>query len=231
MGMDVADVLTGTQVESADLFDPDFLVSTRDEFTMVRNLLRAAPHEPLLAARVGARASLTNFGLLGLAVMSCGSFREVIAVGLRFFALTSLHVIFDVEESGDWCNISLSAAHLPSDVRDFFIERDFVGTLSNIDVCSAGDRRIHHADICRLCRHSRIAGARLGRAPQKPRIRDVWRRPHLHSLSRGIARSVPSAGRPIHAGSVYWSLRGATRTTRDSHGTLVGCTNDVAGAA
>lgn len=132
IGVNVADVLAGTQVESADLSNPDFLVSARDEITMVRNLLRAAPDEPLVAARVGTRASLTNFGLLGLAVMSCGSFREMIAVGLQFFALTSLHVIFDVEESDGWCDISISAAHLPLDVRDFFIERDSVGILSNV---------------------------------------------------------------------------------------------------
>ncbi|HEX3284817.1 MAG TPA: AraC family transcriptional regulator, partial [Mycobacterium sp.] len=59
MGFAAADVLAGTSVAPDDLDDPEGDISSADEITMARNLLRLAP-EPAGVGVVGSRIKLTN---------------------------------------------------------------------------------------------------------------------------------------------------------------------------
>ena len=74
-----------------DLDDPEGDVSSADEITMARNLLRHAPDPAGIGVAVGSRINLTNLGMFGFAAMASGTLRELISVGLRFFSLTTLH--------------------------------------------------------------------------------------------------------------------------------------------
>ena len=130
MDVPVADVLAGTSVTQAELDDPDGEVSSADEITMARNLLRRAPAG--VGVAVGSRINLTNLGMFGFAAMASGTLRELISVGLRFFSLSTLHVSIHLAEGATQCEIVLDASHLPDDVRRFFVECDVAGIVATL---------------------------------------------------------------------------------------------------
>lgn len=132
MGMAIADVLAGTSLTHADLDEPEGDVSTADEITMARNVLRLANDPAGIGVAVGTRINLTNLGMFGFAAMACGTLRELISVGLRFFSLSTLHVSIELSEGPADCEIVLDANHLPADVRRFFVERDIAGVVATV---------------------------------------------------------------------------------------------------
>jgi AraC-like DNA-binding protein len=99
---------------------------------MVRNLLRLAPDPAGIGVAVGSRINLTNLGMFGFAAMACGTLRELISVGLRFFTLSTLHVSIQLSEGPAECEIILDAGDLPDDVRRFFTERDIAGVVATV---------------------------------------------------------------------------------------------------
>ena len=132
MGVPVADVLAGTSVTQTELEDPEGDVSAADEIAMARNVLRLAPEPAGIGVAVGGRINLTNLGMFGFAAMACGTLRELISVGLRFFSLSTLHVSIELSEGHAESEIVLDAGHLPDDVRRFFVERDIAGVVATV---------------------------------------------------------------------------------------------------
>jgi AraC-like DNA-binding protein len=132
MDVPVADLLSGTSVTVTDLDDPEGDLSSADEITMARNLLRLAAEPAGVGVAVGSRINLTNLGMFGFAAMACGTLRELISVGLRFFSLSTLHVSIQLSEGPAECEIVLDAGHLPDDVRRFFVERDIAGVVATV---------------------------------------------------------------------------------------------------
>ncbi len=132
MDVSVADVLAGTSVTQADLDDPEGDLSSSDEITMARNLLRLAPEPAGVGVAVGSRINLTNLGMFGFAAMASGTLRELISVGLRFFSLTTLHVSIQLSEGPADCEIAIDASHLPDDVRRFFVECDIAAIVATV---------------------------------------------------------------------------------------------------
>lgn len=132
MGVSAAEVLAGTSVTQTDLGDPEGDVSTADEITMARNVLRVAPDPASVGVAVGGRINLTNLGMFGFAAMASGTLRELISVGLRFFSLSTLHVSIELSEGPADCEVVLDASHLPDDVRRFFIERDIAAIVATM---------------------------------------------------------------------------------------------------
>ncbi|MFY9918032.1 MAG: helix-turn-helix domain-containing protein [Mycobacterium sp.] len=132
VGVSVSDVLADTSVTPTDLDDPEGDVSSTDEITMARNLLRLAPEPAGIGVAVGSRINLTNLGMFGFAAMSSGTLRELISVGLRFFSLTTLHSSIVLSERQSECEIAVDAGHLPADVRRFFMERDIATIVATV---------------------------------------------------------------------------------------------------
>jgi AraC-like DNA-binding protein len=128
----VDDVLTGTALTADALEDPEGDVTSVDEITMARNLLRRASEPAGIGVAVGGRINLTNLGMFGFAAMASGTLRELISVGLRFFSLSTLHVSIALSEGPADCEIVLEASHLPEDVRRFFIERDIAAIVATV---------------------------------------------------------------------------------------------------
>ncbi len=131
-GAAVTDVLAGTTLTPEDLEDPEGDVSSADEITMARNLLRLAPEPAGLGVAVGSRINLTNLGMFGFAAMASGTLRELISIGLRFFSLTTLHMSIQLTEGPADCEIAIDASHLPDDVRRFFVECDIAAIVSTV---------------------------------------------------------------------------------------------------
>jgi AraC-like DNA-binding protein len=129
-GIPTSEVLAGTAIHPADLHDPDAMVSAVDEIAAVRRVLARLPGAVGLGVDVGSRSTLTHLGLFGFAVMSCGTLRELFSIAMRYFALTTMHIDLTLFETAEECVIELDAAHLPEDVRGFFIERDIAGIIT-----------------------------------------------------------------------------------------------------
>lgn len=129
-GLAVADLLAGTGIAPADLTDPDAVVSAWDEVVLVRRLLERLPDDVGVGIDVGRRFTLTHLGLFGFAVMSCGTLRELITIGMRYFALTMLHIDIQLFEGADQCMLEFNVDHLPADVRRFFVERDMASIVA-----------------------------------------------------------------------------------------------------
>ncbi|WP_156688162.1 helix-turn-helix transcriptional regulator [Mycobacterium sp. Marseille-P9652] len=129
-GVPTRDILAGTAIDPAHLTNPDAVVSALDEIRAVRRLLDRLPGAAGLGVDVGSRFTLTHMGLFGFAVMSCGTLRELFSMAMRYFALTMLHIDLELFETADDCVIEIGAAHLPEDVRGFFIERDIAGIIA-----------------------------------------------------------------------------------------------------
>lgn len=132
MDVVVTDVLAGTSVTSADLEDPEGDVSSDDEITMARNLLRLVPAPAGIGVAIGSRINLTSLGMFGFAAMASGTLRELISVGLRFFSLTTLHASILLSERAAESEIAIDAGHLPDDVRRFFLERDIAAIIATV---------------------------------------------------------------------------------------------------
>lgn len=148
MDVPVADVLAGTSVTQVELDDPEGDVSSADEITMARNLLRRSPQPTGVGVAVGSRINLTNLGMFGFAAMASGTLRELISVGLRFFSLSTLHVSVQLREGLTQCEIVLDADHLPDDVRRFFVERDIAGIVATLPAFVHPVLARHAAQIC-----------------------------------------------------------------------------------
>jgi len=129
-GIATPDVLAGTGIAQADLDDPDAVVTAWDEIISVRRLLARLSDDAGVGIDVGGRFTLTHLGLMGFAVMSCGTLRELFTIAMRYFALTMLHIDVQLFGGSDRCLLELNADHLPVDVRRFFVERDIAGIIA-----------------------------------------------------------------------------------------------------
>ena len=124
LGVEAGAILRGVGLRPAELANPDLLVAPAQELAAIRNLRAAAGDRPALAAEVGAAYRLTTFGILGYALLSSPTLRDVIAVTLRFIDLSYIFSTFGVESTGDRIVVRLGDATLPEDVREFLVDRD-----------------------------------------------------------------------------------------------------------
>src|SRR5215211_1555954 len=131
-GVATSDILAGTGIGLDDLKDPEALVTAWDEIVAVRRLLARLADDAGVGVDVGSRFQLTHLGLLGFAVMSCGTLRELFTIAMRYFSLTSLQIDVKLFEGADDCLLEFSVDHLPDDVRRFFIERDVAGIVATV---------------------------------------------------------------------------------------------------
>lgn len=124
LGIEAGTILRGVGLGPADLSNPDLLVAPESELAAIRNLRTAAGHRPALAAEVGSAYRLTTFGILGYALLSSPTLRDVISMTLRFIDLSYIFSTIAVESTGDRIEVRLGGGTLPGDVREFLVDRD-----------------------------------------------------------------------------------------------------------
>jgi len=76
-------ILLNSGLNSAALHAPAARVTAQQQAVISHNLLQASA-DPAVGIELGLRANVTKIGLFGLGLMSCASFREVIALGIRY---------------------------------------------------------------------------------------------------------------------------------------------------
>lgn len=122
--MKVAACLKGTSLTEDDLDRADTVVTGAQELRIIRNLMALTENCPGVAAEAGARYQLASAGILGFALLSSPTLGDALSVALRFSQLSSTFHKFTEIIENDECVLALEDDDIPSDVRDFVLERD-----------------------------------------------------------------------------------------------------------
>ncbi|MFC8042656.1 AraC family transcriptional regulator ligand-binding domain-containing protein [Nocardia sp. NPDC057353] len=119
-------LLASTGLRPADLDADDLEVEAIQELTVARNLVQTVGDRPGLGTEVARRFSLTNFGLLGFAMLSSLTAGEALRVALQTLRIGNRFIEIEVGLTPTTGRIEFRTDSLPADVRAFLLERDLV---------------------------------------------------------------------------------------------------------
>ena len=128
MGVDARRVCARTGLQPEMLFDPSTRLSYRQIEALVRNAfaLTDIPHLGLLIAE---RMTVSTYGMVGYAMMSCATLEQAVDIGLRYYKTTSM--MMEVSAERDVASVSIVARpafHAP-DLEPFMVEELFGGLI------------------------------------------------------------------------------------------------------
>jgi AraC-like DNA-binding protein len=140
LGLTFEQCVAGSDVTRAQIEDVTQEIDARQELAITRNLIRHLGDRPGLGADVGLRFSLSSFGLLGFVMLTSATLREALVSGLRFIELSNAFVSLLLTETPDGGGyLTVDDSDIPSDVRDFILERDFAALWSIFSGFFSGD--------------------------------------------------------------------------------------------
>lgn len=128
-GLRPEECLSGTELDEAQLDDPDAEVSSELELRVIRNLVSGSRHRPGIGLLAGRGYRLSSFGIWGFAMLSSLTLREASKIGLRYLGLTYVFHDLILEEHGDEAHLLLVPHSLPDELKPFVLERDLAGML------------------------------------------------------------------------------------------------------
>ncbi|WP_343996600.1 AraC family transcriptional regulator, partial [Nocardioides dubius] len=135
-GVAAAAMLAGTGLSVQDLDTGERLVTARQELRVVRNLRTAAPGVSPIA--LGARYRAETFGVLGFALLSSATLGEAANLALRFLDLSFTFAIPEPRLEQGAVVVDFDDSALPSDVRDFLVQRDLTAVWKVLDQLRPG---------------------------------------------------------------------------------------------
>lgn len=118
------DLLEGTGLDQALLNIPLAEVTLRQEYDVMRNLLRLHGSEPGLGILAGARYHLAMHGTWGLLMVTACTFREALQIALPLVPLSWAFTTVSLREEGEVASVVFDGTDIPADVRTFLIERN-----------------------------------------------------------------------------------------------------------
>ncbi len=126
MGFDPGRICAQTGLQPELLLEPATRLSFRQIETLVRNAIRLSgvPHLGLLLAQ---HMTVSAYGMLGYAMMSCATLGQALDIGLRYHKASSM--MMEIEGEGDERTFSIVARpcfHAP-DLHAFMVEELFGG--------------------------------------------------------------------------------------------------------
>lgn len=128
-GVEADDLLAGSGITRTTLKDHRATVSAKQEMRVIANLCRLLSGVPALGTEAGLRYHFTAFGTLGFAMASSPNLRAALETTLQHFTLTFALSRFHVNEGEDVTEITLTADHLPKEIRAFVLERDIAAMI------------------------------------------------------------------------------------------------------
>ncbi|SNS69383.1 transcriptional regulator, AraC family [Pseudomonas japonica] len=85
-GLNAEELLSGTELSLAHLRDPETRISHRQKMAIFANMRRLATHADS-GLRAGARQRISDFGILGYALLSSETFGQAVEFGIRHIRL------------------------------------------------------------------------------------------------------------------------------------------------
>lgn len=128
-GQPIAAWFAGTGLDPADLLTSDSVrVSVRQAITVLRRAVRALPGRPL-GMRVGGRDTLLSFGMLGVAMRSCATVADALALARELHQASGSLLDVEVETFGAEVSVRLHERLPDPEVIAFLCEEVFCSTL------------------------------------------------------------------------------------------------------
>ena len=119
------------EIDAKMMADPKATISLRQEVRFVRAMLKALD-KPNLGFYAGQQYRLSAFGNLGMAAASCESIEEAIQLFLKYLQLSYTHFDISFHKHQDIAVLRFKDTYEFSDLRRFYIERDFSFLLVSI---------------------------------------------------------------------------------------------------
>lgn len=129
-GIGLEKLLPETGIRESDLRDPSVEITGAQELTLVRNLVRAADHQPGLGLLAGRRSHATAHGVWGFALLTSATVRDAITAAVRYADLTFSFLRLELSDTGDTVTLRYDDSGVPADLRRFLVERDLATTLT-----------------------------------------------------------------------------------------------------
>lgn len=123
LGLPRALCLRRTGITEAALADPHAVVQLSQELAFYRNVLNVSG-DPLIGLRIGAGYHLANYGMWGFAMMSTSSFRQALAIALRFVPLTFTFFDYSIEEKAGEVTMAIDPLGDYGNCNQLLIDRE-----------------------------------------------------------------------------------------------------------
>jgi AraC-like DNA-binding protein len=124
-GCAAEDALRDTGLTESQLAAPGAEIRARQEQQLIENLVAVFGEESDFAFQAGLRYRLEAFGLLGFAILSSQTLREVLEVSLRYQDLAFTLARARLDTTRDSTAIELDVSDLPPPVGRFAVEQCF----------------------------------------------------------------------------------------------------------
>jgi AraC-like DNA-binding protein len=131
-GVAAASILKNTGLEATDLAMEGTLVSFLQALKFVRNILK---HSPLadIGLHIGDRYHVSTYGVLGYAMMSCGTWGDALALGRRFHQVASslANIDLDIDQRRNTLSY-IATPFYPelTDIEPFIVEKLFASLIA-----------------------------------------------------------------------------------------------------
>ncbi len=124
LGSTPEQLLSGTDLDQQLLASPLAEVTLRQEYAVMRNLLRLHGSVPGLGVIAGARYHLGMHGTWGLLMVTSKTFREALQLAFPLAPLSWAFTSVGLSEQGAVASVVFDGTDIPSDVRTFLTERN-----------------------------------------------------------------------------------------------------------
>lgn len=138
-GMTLDAVLADSGLAAETLGDPRAEVTARQEFQIMRNLLRYCGDEPGLGVIAGRDYHIATYGAWGLALISAPTLRATVEIALRYVDLAFAFTQMRFEEADGEARLYIEDEKIPAEIRTFLVERISSGIQTiGLDLFAAG---------------------------------------------------------------------------------------------
>jgi len=122
-GLDVGRCLDGSGVAEAALQDPHAEVTVRQEYAVMRNVVRHCGSEPGLGVLAGTEYHIGLHGTFGLLLVTGQTLRASLDIALPYADLGWSFSTICFSEVAGTASVSLDGSDIPADLRPFLVER------------------------------------------------------------------------------------------------------------
>jgi len=128
LGLDVARTTAGLGFSLEDLANPACRVSFRQGSAMIRRALQMAKGRAL-GLELGRRETIASIGLVGFAMITCPTFGDAVALGVRQQRFTGSMLEFDLLREDGTVSISACSRFPEPEIHTFLVEEAFASFL------------------------------------------------------------------------------------------------------
>jgi AraC-like DNA-binding protein len=134
-------LLAGSGIKSADLNDPDMMITPKQEMAVFRKILELIP-DPKLGLDVGRNYNVSANNKVAIPAMFCDTFLDYIRMMFQYIELTLSYFRYDLTTSGDLVYLKMEELIDLGDLRHFVTDRELMSVFMISNGVLGGNFRI-----------------------------------------------------------------------------------------